>query len=263
MVCWCAHLPDSMYRLPCPLLLASHSGFWEMMVKNKVRIPAQAKVKRLKVPVRTKSKVNPNGAADAAYATPSEAKTSAHVMKAPVVVAPSNSSAQRSQTPRSLTPSQTASCLTMPSSVTQDTSPRLSATHLGSPSPYTLELITPPGQSASTNSHHTNSTMPATEAHPTPDNDQSPRSAWGRCSSGVLSQWATVPDHLYAHAAAIFDHAREERPGGLGVIRYGPKKETPPCPPPASTAQEHHQAYQLAFSSLKCKCVCCASSSSF
>lgn len=221
------------------------------MVKNKVRIPAQKKGTRRTVPVHSNPKVNPNGA-DATYTTPSHAKTSAHVMKTHVVVAPSNSTAHTSHTSHSLSPSQTTSSLTMPSCMTQDTDP--SATRLGSPSSSTLELLTPPAHSVSTNSHRSSSTMPATEEHPTPDNEQSPLSGWERCSSGALSHWGAVPDCLFVHAAAIFDHAREEKPGGLGVIRYGPKIQTPPCPPPACTAHEQLQAYQLAFNSLKCKC---------
>ncbi|XP_048102654.1 putative methyltransferase NSUN7 [Alosa alosa] len=133
--------------------------------------------------------------------------------------------------------------------VTQDVSP--SATNMGSTSSYTLEL-TLPTVSSSTNSHHTNSTMPAAEAQSTPDPEQqSSPSGWEQCSPDAQSQWGAVADRVYVHAAAIFDHARNEKPGGLGVVRYGQKSESPPCSPPASSAQEQHQAYKLAFNSLK------------
>ena len=108
---------------------------------------------------------------------------------------------------------------------------------------------------STTPSSTTNSTIPAAEAQSTPDPEQrSPRSVWEKCSTDTLNLWVAVADRVYAHAAAIFDHAREEKPAGLGLIRYGQKSETPPCTPPDSSAQEQHQAYLLAFNSLKCEC---------
>ncbi|KAG5285924.1 hypothetical protein AALO_G00009050, partial [Alosa alosa] len=208
------------YTLTCPSCwIYDAKGFGEMMVKNKVKTPAKAKGKRLTVAVQSSPKVTPN-ATDPTHTTLSHAKKS-HVK------APSNSTAHTSHTTYSLTPSQTASSLTMPSGVTQDVSP--SATNMGSTSSYTLEL-TLPTVSSSTNSHHTNSTMPAAEAQSTPDPEQqSSPSGWEQCSPDAQSQWGAVADRVYVHAAAIFDHARNEKPGGLGVVRYGQKSESPPC----------------------------------
>ncbi|XP_063075913.1 putative methyltransferase NSUN7 [Engraulis encrasicolus] len=62
---------------------------------------------------------------------------------------------------------------------------------------------------------------------------------------------SAITDHVYAHAAAIYDHAREERRTGSGLVRYRQKRETPPCTPPDTSPKEQRQAYQLALNTLK------------
>ncbi|KAL2098222.1 hypothetical protein ACEWY4_007429 [Coilia grayii] len=220
-----------------------------MMVKNKVRTPAQAKGKRLPVSKQRGPKFIPQ-ATNTTHSTLSHGKDSllsTHLVETNIVVAQSDSTAYTSHTTSSHTPSQTASSLTVHSGGTQDppltvSSPR--ATTSGSTSSY-IKGHTQQSHCGTTNFLDTNPSLPSVDTQSVPDSEhQSPCAGWDIYS-------AAITNHVYAHAAAIFDNAREERPGGLALIRYGQKRETPPCTPPDSSTKEQHQAYQLALNSLK------------
>ncbi|KAJ8385171.1 hypothetical protein AAFF_G00192220 [Aldrovandia affinis] len=57
-------------------------------------------------------------------------------------------------------------------------------------------------------------------------------------------------DHVYVHAAAIFQSCHMEKPADQGLINYGKKANL--CIPEARDEESCLLAHELAFSSLKC-----------
>ncbi|KAJ8384851.1 hypothetical protein AAFF_G00197610 [Aldrovandia affinis] len=61
----------------------------------------------------------------------------------------------------------------------------------------------------------------------------------------------SFPDHVYAHAAAIFQNAHVEKPAARRLVSYG--KKTDQLLPEAKDAVSKRWAYELTFNALKCK----------
>lgn len=218
------------------------------MVKNKVRTPAHAKNKRLPLPKQRAPKFIPQTLA--IHSTPfhgKDAVLSTDLLAPDATVARSDSKVYASHTTSSHMPSQTASSLIVHSDETHDRPLTLSSPH-----------ATTSGCTSSHTINHLSGTISVPDTNPSPSNadtqlmldiqHRSSCSAWENDHSAIT-------DHVYAHAAAIYDHAREESRTGSGLVRYRQKRETPPCTPPDTSPKEQRQAYQLALNTLKCEWV--------
>lgn len=70
-----------------------------------------------------------------------------------------------------------------------------------------------------------------------------------------LLEWNpnSIPDHVYLDAAAIFQNAQQDKSAAHRIISYGKKSKVTLLKVKDEVWQR--TAYELAFSTLKCKCI--------